>query len=476
MKNTSIYEIAKWCDGEIIKEGEQNNINSVSVDSREIKKGGLFVPLKGENADGHAFINNAFEKGACACLIDENCDIMDSSGTVIRVGNTLDSLQKIAKNYKNTFDIPVIGVTGSVGKTTTKEMIASVLSIEMDVLKTQGNHNGQIGLPLTLLEMEEHHEVVVVEMGISKFGEMERLANIAEPDIGVITNIGISHIENLKTQENIREEKLKILKNYNGKYFLNGDSPFLARLNENRLENVVYFGLNGAYQYRAEDILSIGQNTEFALITPDFKENLVIPCLGIHNVYNALAAISIAMDIGMYFDDIKTGLLNYRGVSMRQEISTINGINIIDDSYNASPDSVKSALAVLRAVKPEGRNIAVIADMLELGDNTEKIHYELGKYIALEGIDILVTVGNLSKFIHQGANDSALPIKTMHFSNNEEATECIYSLLEAGDKILLKGSRGMHVDEIVLALKKKLSNEEPQKTEEFPDSENSATN
>ncbi len=458
MENTSIYEISKWCDGKILREGERNSITSVSIDSRKIKEGDLFVPLMGENVDGHSFISSAFEKGAVASLIDKNCDIPDGSGTVIQVENTMEALQKIAQNYKKTFDIPVIGVTGSVGKTTTKEMIASVLSAEVDVLKTQGNYNGQIGLPLTLLEIEAHHEAMVVEMGISKFGEMEKLSEIVEPDIGVITNIGISHIENLKTQENIREEKLKILKNYNGKYFLNGDSPFLAQLGKTRLNDVVYFGLNGAYQYRAEDILSYQNTTEFTLITPDFKESLVIPCLGIHNVYNALAAISIALEIGMYFDDIKTGLLNYKGVSMRQEISEINGINIIDDSYNASPDSVKSALAVLRALKSEGRNIAVIADMLELGDNTEKIHYDLGKYIALEGINILVTVGNLSKFIHQGANDSSLPIKTMHFSNNEEAGRCIYGFLETGDKVLFKGSRGMHVDEIVSAVKKNLSN------------------
>lgn len=458
MENTSIYEISKWCDGKILREGERNSITSVSIDSRKIKEGDLFVPLMGENVDGHSFISSAFEKGAAASLIDKNCDIPDGSGTVIQVENTMEALQKIAQNYKKTFDIPVIGVTGSVGKTTTKEMIASVLSAEVDVLKTQGNYNGQIGLPLTLLEIEAHHEAMVVEMGISKFGEMEKLSEIVEPDIGVITNIGISHIENLKTQENIREEKLKILKNYNGKYFLNGDSPFLAQLGKTRLNDVVYFGLNGAYQYRAEDILSYQNTTEFTLITPDFKESLVIPCLGIHNVYNALAAISIALEIGMYFDDIKTGLLNYKGVSMRQEISEINGINIIDDSYNASPDSVKSALAVLRALKSEGRNIAVIADMLELGDNTEKIHYDLGKYIALEGINILVTVGNLSKFIHQGANDSSLPIKTMHFSNNEEAGRCIYGFLETGDKVLFKGSRGMHVDEIVSAVKKNLSN------------------
>lgn len=457
MENLSVYDIVKWCDGEIITEGNEANISSVCIDSREIKKFSLFIPLNGENTDGHFFISNAFENGATASLIDVNHEVPDvSDKTIIRVNDTLCALQKIAKNYKKRFNIPVIGVTGSVGKTTTKEMIASVLSIEMDVLKTKGNNNGQIGLPLTLLDAEKHHEVIVAEMGISKFGEMEKLSDIARPDIGVITNIGISHIENLKTKENIREEKLKILKNYEGKYFLNGDSPLLSELDKNKFKNTVYFGLNGPYQYRAEDILSCGQSTEFALVAPNFKENLAIPCLGMHNVYNALAAVSIALDMGMYLDDIKAGLLNYKGVSMRQEILDINGISIIDDSYNASPDSVKSALAVLRAVHSKGRNIAVISDMLELGSNTEKIHYDLGKYIAVEGIDILITTGKLAKFINQGASDSALPIKTIHCNNNDETSKCVYSILNPGDKVLVKGSRSMHMDEIVSSLKENL--------------------
>ena len=456
MESISIHEIAEWCNGQLLEKSKVENIKSVSINSKKIGGNCLFIPLKGQNADGHSFVNDAFKNGAVASLWERKNKIPENTHCLVLVEDTLAALQEIAKNYRKKFNIPVIGVTGSVGKTTTKEMIYSVLSAEMDVLKTEGNYNGQIGMPLSLLNMESHHEAAVIEMGISEFGEMDRLAEIARPSMGVITNIGISHIENLKTRENIREEKLKILKNYEGRYFLNGDNPLLADLDSDKFKDIVYFGLNGAYQYRAEDISSDGKSTEFVLVAPDFKENVSIPCLGIHNVYNALAAISVALSMGMYFDDIKRGLLNFEGVKMRQQILNIDGVNIIDDSYNASPDSVKSSISVLRAMRSEGRNIVVMSDMLELGEDSKKIHYDLGKYIAVEGIDILVTTGELAKFIHDGASDAALPIKTIHCENNDQAAERVYNLLKKGDKVLIKGSRGRHTDEIAEHLKQKI--------------------
>lgn len=451
MENISAEEIIRWSGGELINGSIESNIDSVCVNSKEVKQDSLFVPIRGDKVDGHTFIREAFERGANISLADGNYSDFDGCKTVIRVDDTLGALQSIAKNYRKKFDIPIIGVTGSVGKSTTKEMIASVLSSELDVLKTEGNYNGQIGLPLTLLNLESHHKAAVVEMGISKFGEMEKLADIALANIGVVTNIGISHMENLKTPENICAEKLKLLKDYKGKYYLNGDSPTLR--NKDKLENVTYFGLNGAYKYSAEGISSNGESTEFVLVTPDFKDNVVIPCLGMHNVYNALAAISVALDMGIHLDDIKSGLLKYKGLSMRQQIIHINGVNIIDDSYNASPDSVKSSVSVLRTLHISGKNIVVMSDMLELGERSEEIHYELGKYMAVEGIDVLITVGDLAKSIYRGANDSSIAIKTIHCKDNDDAFKQVMSLVERGDKILVKGSRGMHTEEIVSKLK-----------------------
>ncbi len=458
MESVSISEIVKWCKGEIIKGDLNSKVNSVSVDSRTCHGGSLFIPLEGEKVDGHKFIKEAFSTGARAALLSQKeYENIKTEKILIRVEDTLLALQDIAKNYRRKFHIPIIGVTGSVGKTTTKEMIASALSTELEVLKNDGNLNGQVGLPLTILNLEKHHQVAVLEMGISQFGEMDKLSSIALADIGVITNIGISHMENLKTKENIREEKLKLLKNYKGKYFLNGDSTLLFDIDKDKFKDVVYFGLNGQFQYRAEDILSDGESTTFTLVTTNFRESVTIPCLGIHNVYNALAAISVSLSMGMYLDDIKSGILSYKGVAGREEIVCINGVNIIDSSYNASPDSVKSLISVLRTILSNGRNIIVLADMLELGQQAEKIHYDLGKYIAVEGIDILITIGDLANFVNKGALSASAPIQALHFNSNKEVSDCICKLIKEGDKILVKGSRGMHVDEVVLDIKNYLS-------------------
>ncbi len=461
MESISVGEIVKWSSGELISGDAEGIVTSVCVDSRQVQPGSLFVPIRGERVDGHDFIEEAFRRGAGASLLDSSykgskvCE-----GTLISVDDTVKALQDIAKNYRKRFDIPVIGVTGSVGKSTTKEMTAAVLGSELDVLKTTGNYNGQIGLPLTLLNLESHHGAAVVEMGISKFGEMDRLADIACANIGIVTNIGVSHLENLKTSENICAEKLKLLKDYKGKYYLNGDSPLLA--GAANLEDVTYFGLNGSYKYSAQGIYFGSDSTEFVLVAPDFKDDITIPCLGMHNVYNALAAIAVALDMGIHLDDIKLGLLGYKGLSMRQQILNIQGLNIIDDSYNASPDSVKSSVSVMRALPIKGKNIVVMSDMLELGERSEQIHYELGKYMAVEGIDVLITVGNLSKFIQRGADDSPIYIKTVHCKDNGDAFKEVMTFAEPGDKILVKGSRGMHTEEIVSMLRDALSEDRPQ--------------
>ena len=451
MEKMTIKEILSSTKGTLLSGNTNQTINSVCVDTRNLKEGSLFIPLKGKNCDGHIFIKEAFEKGAAVCLVDKNfIGTKEVFGPLIQVDSTLDALQNLAEYYRKKFDILVIGVTGSVGKTTTKEMIASVLSESMEVFKTEENFNGQIGLPLTIFNLNSNHKVAVLEMGISKIGEMDRLAKIAQPDIGVITNIGLSHIENLKSVEKTCEEKSKIVFKDTCKLYVNGDSPLLSNIKTNA--EIIRFGINGAFPYKCEDICLNNDSTTFVLCTSKLKENITIPCLGIHNVYNALAAISIAMDIGMHIDDIKKGLLKFKNVNMRQQIINLENIILINDSYNASPDSLKSSVSILKNLSGSGKNIIVIADMLELGSRSENIHFETGRYIAMEKIDILITIGNNSKFLAKGAKSVNQNIATFHYLSNEEAIQKLKEIITPKDKILVKGSRSMHTEDIVEAL------------------------
>ncbi len=455
MEQLTISEIIEATGGELLSGNTDLTVDSVYIDSRKCEKNSLFIPLIGNNNDGHEFIEKAFESGALVSLVQKNHKILENpQGSLIAVESTQKALGDLAKYYRHKFKIPFIGVTGSVGKTTTKEMIAAALSSSMNVLKTESNYNGQIGLPLTLFNLNSTHQVAVVEMGISEFGEMDRLSEIADVDIAVITNIGVSHIENFKSTQNTCREKIKILPKNKGILYLNGDSPILSDPEIKLLHNnIIYFGMNGNYPYKCEDIYSDDNKTHFTLITSEFKEPITIPCLGIHNVYNALAAISIADGMGIHIEDIKKGLMAFKNVEMRQQIFNLNGVTIIDDSYNASPDSIKSSVGVLRTLPKLEKNIVVIADMLELGEKSHEIHFETGRYIAIEGIDIIVTIGNESKYLSDGAKSSNQYINAVHFDSNAEACEFLSECICKGDNILIKGSRGMHTEEIVNFLK-----------------------
>ena len=459
MEPINISEILEATNGNLVSGNTDETVNSVCIDSRKCKKKSLFIPLEGVNSDGHEFIKDAFNLGASVSLVQKGHEIKDNLGcSLIEVDSTRKALGDLAKYYRHKFNIPIIGVSGSVGKTTTKEMIFAALNESMNILKTESNYNGQIGLPLTIFNIDSSHQVAVVEMGVSEFGEMERLSEIADIDIGVITNIGVSHIENFKSIQNTCNEKIKMINKESGILYLNGDSPLLSDLAVKSVhENIVYFGLNGNYPYKCEDIYSDNYETHFTLVTSEFREPITIPCLGIHNVYNALAAIAVALGMGVHIEDIKKGLLKFKNVSMRQQISDLNGITLIDDSYNASPDSVKSSVSVLKNLSTEGRNIIVIADMLELGEKSHDIHFETGRYIAIEGINILITVGENAEYLSNGAKSANQDIITVHCKNNSEACEFLDTNLSNGDKVLVKGSRGMHTEEISNYLKNKFS-------------------
>ncbi len=444
-------EIAEMTGGTLLSGSPDTVITDIQYDSRQVKGGTLFVPIKGANTDPHKFIEDCFAKGAAAALTEHSAPI-GTDKTYIGVDNTLAALQKIASSYRNSLDLTLIGVTGSVGKTSTKEMIAAALSKGLDVMKTQGNKNSQIGLPMTMFEMEKHHQAAVIEMGMSEFGEMDRLCDIAQPDMAVMTNIGKAHIENLKTQDNIMSEKFRITKHFtkDSVLFLNGDDKLLRTLHGRQSFRTVTFGISPDNDYYADNITTEGFGTSFICHHGSKQTKLSIPALGTHSIVNALAAFAVGTALGLSEEVIADGLLTYKNAPMRQQIHQLSDYVLIDDSYNASPEATKVSLDVLKSIS-HGKTIAVLADMLELGDEAESEHYSVGRHLAELGIDVLITVGPLSENTAKGARENGCK-NVFSFSSNSQAYDCLLTLIEKNCTILIKGSRGMHTDEIAKKL------------------------
>lgn len=459
MEKLSLKEIAHAVSGKIVAGDENLYITFVSTNSRNVEGNTLFIPIIGERVDAHNFIDQAFERGAVATLtsrgISENYQ-PNENRAYIQVKDTLLALQDLATYYRNQFDIPIIGITGSVGKTTTKEMIAEVLETKYRVLKTSGNMNSQIGLPLTIFGIEKNHEVAVIEMGMSEIGEMEKLAKIARPTIGVITNIGVSHIGQLKSQDNILKEKLNMINGFNkdNNLYLNGNDSLLAKVNEFYSNATIFsFGTTEACNYKASNIQTINGETHFVYSDKEETQDVILGVLGVHNVYNGLVALAIAKQLNIDLSVAKKGLGQYRPIAMRGQIEDINGIKIIDDTYNASPDSIKGAIEVLLHLDSKGRKIAVLADVLELGEISYDCHYDIGSFVATTKINEVVAIGNEARAIVRSIRDSKANIVANTFTNNENAIAYLKVKLKEGDAVLVKGSRGMHTDEIINALK-----------------------
>lgn len=449
----TVGDLAEASGGRLLCGSPDSEISSVCTDSREVRPGALFVPIKGEKTDAHRFIGQTLEAGAAAVLTQEH-DASSGPGAWIRVEDTRAALQKIASAYRSRFAIPLVGITGSVGKTTTKEMVALALSAGLNVMKTEGNFNSQIGLPLTLFRLEPEYEAAVIEMGMSDFGEMARLSEIARPTCAVMTNIGISHIEQLKTQENIRAEKLHIVDHFapDSVLFLNGDDPLLADLKGKLPCRAVFYGTQPWCDYRAGNILADAGGTRFTLSSGGESLEVFLPVPGMHNVLNALAAVAAADFLGVGKERACSALAGYCPPAMRQQVLKANGLTIIDDSYNASPDSMRSSIDVLQSLKGSGKTVAVLADMLELGAFSEQAHFDVGVYAAGAGVDEVVTIGKRAAKIAEGAVSAGLASGCRSFLENGGAAEYLKSSLKAGDAVLVKGSRGMHTDEIVKAL------------------------
>lgn len=429
-------------------------ITGISTDSRKIQPGDLFIPLIGENFDGHDYITTAFENGAAAALSQKPvADFPDR--TVISVGNTLKALQAIAACYRSKFSIPFTGITGSVGKTSTKEMVACALGTRYNVLKNEGNLNNEIGVPLTVFRLDESHEAAVVEMGMSGFGEISALTSIVKPRVAIITNIGISHIEKLGSRQNILKAKLEILEGLEpgGLLIVNGDDSLLSGVKDLLKVRTVSYGLNEGVDYQAVNIRSRGiGGIDFDIRVTTGEYTVHVPAPGIHNVYNALAAIAAGLELSVPIKDIIDGIAQFRTGRMRMDIIVNHGLTVINDAYNASPQSVKAALDVLDELECS-RRIAVLGDMLELGEWSVQAHMQTGTDAAACRLDYIVTVGADAAHIAKGAVAAGFPAdRAMSFSTNGEALEFLEQILKHGDAVLVKGSRGMKMEEIVQRL------------------------
>ena len=457
MNGLTISELLIATNGRVVVGNESDCIIDVVIDSRKANKDNVFVAVIGENLDGHKFMQSAYENGCKTFIKNASSSIKLNSSDInlIEVEDTQIAVGNIAKYYKEKFDIPYIGVTGSVGKTTTRDMIYATVSSRFNTLKNEGNLNNHFGVPLTLFNLDESYECAVIEMGMSNFKEIEYLANIVNPKIGVISNIGLSHIENLGSQEGILEAKMEIATNFNKSNTLvvNGDDKFLATLKEKNLNySLKTFGFNKNNDIYCESYEMNEEDLTFTCYIDGKKEEIFIPTVGEHNIYNAMAAILVGKELNISLDDIKKGLKNFKATKMRLDIIKNNKMTIINDAYNASPDSMEAALKILGRYK--NRKVAILGDMFEMGEHSEYGHRLVGKY-AIDNTDLLVAIGKDAIFMCDEAKSLGFDESNIYYFNTkEEAIENIDRLIKEDDVVLVKASRGMQLEKIVEYLNK----------------------
>lgn len=448
MKELTLKQIADWCGGTVAPEYETVPVTGVESDSRKVEVGDLFVALRGERVDGHDFIPSAKNLGASAALVSRPSEELPC----VVVESPLRAYGEIAKHYREMTGVKVVGITGSVGKTTTKEMIASVLSRNFKLYKSAGNHNNDIGLPMTVMDMPEDTELLVAEMGTNHPGEIAYLSAIAQPDYAVITNIGIAHIEYLGSREGILREKLDILRSSlkNTVGIFNGDEPLLWNVRDKGTHKKYYFGIdNPSCDVVASGIQELDDGMRFHVRGFHHEFELFVPALGRHMVYNALAAVTVGLAMGVKPETIQNELSIFRNTGMRQKIYEKNGMTIIEDCYNAGPESTEAALGVLASVKTSGKRIAVLGDMLELGNRSSAEHYRIGR-IAAQKADLLLTYGAHSVRTVTGAITGGMsPKNAEHFDTHEDLVRMLKMRAGEADVILFKGSRGMKMERVL---------------------------
>ena len=456
MEAITLAQLLEAVHGTLLGDFRDENVivQRVDTDSRTIHPGSLFIPLVGERFDGHAYINAALEGGALGCLTARERESYRPDRFYIKVASTQRALRDLAAWYKARFPIPFIAVTGSVGKTTTKDMIAAVLSTRYRVLKTEGNYNNNIGLPLTLLRLDRSCEICVLEMGMDRPGEIDYLGEIVQPDVGVITNIGDAHIERLGSRENIFRAKCGLLPHIRpgGLVVLNGDDPMLASLRGRTPVPAVFCGREEGLEYRARRLEGDGDSRILCqMTTPRMDRQVEIPALGEHMIYPALIAAAIGERFGLTQDQIVEGILRFVPTRMRMNILYRgDGIVILDDTYNANPQSMRAAISVLSDRRSQW-SIAVLGDMFELGPFAPALHTGVGECLGKARIDCLVAVGELAEHIAQGARNSGVPL-VYHCKDKAEAKPVLDQLVRPGSTILVKASRGMELEELTAYL------------------------
>ena len=456
MKDLTIRNIAAACGGRYKgpKELLDREVTAVTTDSRKVAPGCLFVPLKGARADGHDFIPQVMEAGALVTLAEHAEGLPDCP--MILVAKTEEAIQQIAGFYRRALGIPVVGITGSVGKTSTKEMIAAVLSQKYRVLKTEGNFNNNLGLPLTIFRLTEEDEIAVLEMGISHFGEMTWLAETAEPDVMVITNIGTCHLEFLKDRDGVFQAKTECFDyvKLDGTVILNGDDDKLSQVREVHGRRPLFFGMSQGCRIYPEEVRPLGLKGTFCRICVDDDSfEVTVPLPGSHMVMNALAGAAAGSVLGLTFDEIRAGIESVEPLSGRFNIVQGGGTQIIDDCYNANPMSMKAALQVLSEL--ETPSVAILGDMGELGADEKALHREVGEYAGGLPLDRFVLIGELAKEIASGIRAANPGAQITEFGKVEEALPRIPSLVREGDTVLVKASHFMQFERIVEALKGK---------------------
>lgn len=455
MKHMTLREITAACGGTYFGDPESTakEVSSVVIDSRKVTQDSLFVAIRGARVDGHTFIPQTIEAGALCALSEE--PLGEVTFPYILVDSCTQALKDLAEHYRKSLDIKVVGISGSVGKTSTKEMIASVLSQKYNVLKTEGNFNNEIGVPLTIFNLREEHEIAVLEMGINHFGEMTRLAKMARPDICVITNIGVAHMELLGSRDGILKAKTEMFQymNPDGTIIFNGDDDKLITYSPENGITPIYFGLGENSSYRAEQIVNNGlRGTNATFVTPKSRFSAHISIPGEHMVHNALAGIAVGYALGMSDAEIKAGIEALKPLAGRNHLIETNTYTIIDDCYNANPISMKASIDVLS--KADTRTVAILGDMGELGAKEKEMHYDVGQHTAKAGIHVLICIGTLSEELARGAKETGCNIQIYHYPDQEHFFAEMSSILEKNDTILVKASHAMAFEKIVKRLER----------------------
>lgn len=449
MDKISVKEIAGFIGGRLI--GNDVYIDAVTTDSREANEGAMFIGIKGERVDGNDFATDFLKNGGSCAVVEKDIEVPEGK-CAIRVEDTKKAIRDIAEFYRTTLNIDVVAVTGSVGKTSTKDMLNSVISQSFGTFATKGNFNNEIGVPLTVFQLDSSYEKAVIEMGMSSLGEISRLTKIAKPQIAVITNIGTAHIGNLESRENILRAKLEVLECLDGIAILNGDDEYLWGARESITHKTIYYGIeNSDADYVAYDVKCDSNGSSFKMKAEGEEHSFYVPVVGLHHVYNAMAAIICGLHFGMKIEDISRGVSSYATSGMRQKEIEIGKIKLIEDCYNASLDSMKSSLNVLEALAENSRSVAVLGDMLEQGGLAESFHRQVGRYAAEKGMDTLVCIGKDAEYIADEAKKCGV-LNVYKFDTNQQASDFLSEYVKDGDIVLFKASRGMKLEEVSSAL------------------------